>query len=763
MRHVTSWQEIPPREGSFAALPEFISPLLVAALQRQGITELYSHQREALDLIHEGKSVVIVTPTASGKTLCYNVPVLQRVLENSASRSLYLFPTKALAHDQLDEARSLIQSLGGKITVATYDGDTPMGSRSSIRKEANIVISNPDMLHTAILPNHTKWAKLFANLDFVVIDELHIYRGIFGSHVANVLERLARICRFYGAQPQFILCSATVANPQEHAENILRRAVELVCRNGAPAPAKTVVLYNPPILDYDMGIRQNALTPARKIASLLIDGGMQTITFATSRLNVEILTKYLRDRRGSANEQIAGYRGGYLPQKRREIEAGIRSRRILGVVSTNALELGIDIGDLDACVICGYPGSIASTWQQAGRAGRKKSQSLAVIIARANPLDQFMIENPDYFFSASPEHCRINPNNILILLDHIKCAAFEIPFAVGEKFGDNEVSEILEYLEEEGVLHCCANLWHWSSEGYPAENIGLRRVGARKIMVIDTTEGQHRVIAEVDWTSALASVHDGAIYICEGQSYFIDTLATSEGKAYAHRVEHDYFTESLSQTTICVNTVEKKSFLINTLVCMGEVLVRKRIIGYKKLKFYTMENLGYGELDMPSAEVRTTSYWCTIAVEPLSNLPFSQGEIIGGLSGVAYAMRHMAAVMLMAEINDIAVVIGDVEGRWFLNQGLRGRITTTVEGEGAIRREDMEPTIFIFDNYPGGIGFSEMLFNGHDELLRRVRMVVENCPCRYGCPSCVGPADGRESVAKEVALRIIGMLKEQGS
>ncbi|HPM78521.1 MAG TPA: DEAD/DEAH box helicase, partial [bacterium] len=422
MENVRALKKIPATPGEFAPFPAWIHPELQRVLSARGIAQLYSHQARAVDAVRAGRDVVLMTPTASGKTLCYNLPVLQRILEEPDTRALYMFPTKALAQDQMHEVHGLIGELGADISTFTYDGDTPQDARQAIRKQGHVVVTNPDMLHAGILPHHTKWQKLFANLRFVVIDELHVYRGVFGSHLTNVLRRLVRVCRFYNAAPVFVCCSATVANPQEHAERLLERPVELIDKSGAPTAKKTFILYNPPIVNRELGIRQSAMTPARHLASDLIENQIQTIVFTTSRLNVEILTKYLKDRfkKGKPvdTQYVTGYRGGYLPKLRRQIERGLREREVMGVVSTNALELGIDIGDLSACIMVGYPGSIASTWQQAGRAGRRSGHSLAMLVARSNPMDQFLVENPEYFFSRSPEHCRVNPDNLLILLHH---------------------------------------------------------------------------------------------------------------------------------------------------------------------------------------------------------------------------------------------------------------------------------------------------------------------------------------------------------
>jgi DEAD/DEAH box helicase domain-containing protein len=439
MENVRKLRRLPASEGRFSNFPDWIHPKFRLVLEKRGIKQLFSHQAEAIQLVRNGRPVVLVTPTASGKTLCYNLPVLQQILEAPETRALYLFPTKALAQDQMHEVHGLIDELRTDIKTFTYDGDTPDDARQAIRKQGHIVVTNPDMLHAGILPHHTKWQKLFTNLKYVVIDELHVYRGVFGSHVTNVIRRLVRVCRFYGQDPVFICCSATVANPREHAERLLERPVELISKSGAPSAAKTFILFNPPIVNRELGIRQSALTPARKLAADLIDNDIQTIVFTTSRLNVEVLTKYLKDQfiKGKPVDTkfVTGYRGGYLPNLRRQIEAGLRNHDVMGVVSTNALELGIDIGDLEACIMVGYPGSIASTWQQAGRAGRRMGQSFAILIARSSPMDQFIVEHPDYFFSRSPEHCRVNPDNLLILLHHLKSAAFELPFEKGNVLG----------------------------------------------------------------------------------------------------------------------------------------------------------------------------------------------------------------------------------------------------------------------------------------------------------------------------------------
>ncbi|MDQ1277094.1 MAG: box helicase protein [Thermodesulfobacteriota bacterium] len=763
LANVRALKKIPPREGRFSPFPAWLHPRLREVLAGQGIGQLYSHQGQAVELVRAGRDVVLMTPTASGKTLCCNLPVLQRILEEPETRALYLFPTKALAQDQMHEVHGLIGKLQADIKTYTYDGDTPDDARQAIRRQGHVVVTNPDMLHAGILPHHTKWQKLLANLKFVVIDELHVYRGIFGSHLTNVLRRLVRICRFYGQDPVFVCCSATVANPREHAEALLERPMTLIDDSGAPTAAKTFILYNPPIVNRELGIRQSALTPARRIAAELIENDIQTIVFATSRLNVEVLTKYLKDQfnRGKPVDprSVTGYRGGYLPMLRREIEEGLRKRTIMGVVTTNALELGIDIGDLEACILCGYPGSIASTWQQAGRAGRRMGHSLALLIARSSPMDQFIVEHPDYFFSRSPEHCRINPDNLLILLHHLKSAAFELPFEQGERFGKENLEELLGYLEEKGVLHRVEGRWHWMAESYPADEVSLRSINPENVVVVDTSDaGRHRVIAEVDWDSAFTTVHDDAIYMVESEQYHVDKLDLERKTAYVHRVAVGYYTDAMTYTHVrVIDSFDSKRFH-QVIVEHGEVQVVRKVVGFKKIRFYTAENLGYGDVSLPEKDMHTTSYWLTIPKDLLMALPYNQAEIIDGLGGLAYSLHHLAAMRLMADLHDLDRAIGDKSGEWFVKKGKEPRaITSDAAGENS-RIDAFDPTIFLFDAYPGGIGFSALLYEQHLDLLQGVRQLLRSCPCSHGCPSCVGPTLDVGPTAKEVALSILAQI-----
>jgi DEAD/DEAH box helicase domain-containing protein len=762
--NTTSITHIPASKGNFAEYPPWVNPAIKKVLTERGIVQLYSHQARAIELVRRGRDVVLVTPTASGKTLCYNIPVLQNILEEPETRAIYLFPTKALANDQMTEVHQLIDELKADIKTFTYDGDTPDDARQSIRKQGHVVVTNPDMLHAGILPHHTKWQKLFSNLRYVVVDELHTYRGVFGSHVTNVFRRLRRVCRFYGQDPVFICCSATVANPKEHAEDLIEKEVILIDESGAPRSAKTFVLYNPPIVHRELGIRQSSLTPARHIMSDLIGNKIQTIAFTTSRLSVEVLTKYLKDTFHATvpvdDHYVTGYRGGYLPNLRRQIEKGLRERSVMGVVSTNALELGIDIGDLEACLMVGYPGSIASTWQQAGRAGRRAGASLAILIARSNPMDQFVVENPDYFFAHSPEACRVNPDNLLILLHHIKSAAFELPFEEGEKFGREDLMELLSYLEEKGVLHRVDKRWHWAAESYPADEVSLRTVNPENIVVIDTTDStNHKVIAEVDWDSAFTAVHDDAIYMVESQQYHVDKLDLERKKAYVRKVDVDYYTDAMTYTGVRVIEDFDKKMRGGIIVEHGEVHVASKVVGYKKIKFYTSENIGYGDVHLPEKEMHTTSYWFTIPWDRLNSLQLTRSDIVDGLAGLAYCLHHIAAMLVMSDVRDLNWSIGDKSGEWYVRHGDNHRVITTSPGQPVnVMEAAYDPTVFVLDAYPGGIGFSENLFDRHEELLRSVRSVITSCQCEHGCPMCVGPLLEVGPTAKAAALQILDLM-----
>jgi DEAD/DEAH box helicase domain-containing protein len=703
----------------------------------------------------------VVTPTASGKTLCYNLPVLNAVLENPDTRALYLFPTKALAQDQLAELHDLSKRLGDRFGVFTYDGDTPSDARKAIRERGHVVLTNPDMLHTGILPHHTKWMRLFENLRYIVIDELHTYRGVFGSHLANVLRRLRRVAQFYGSNPQFICCSATIANPGELASQLLNREVEVVEENGAPAGEKLFVFYNPPMVNRNLGIRRSYINESTRVAKELLARKLQTIVFANSRLHTEILLTYLQQAnppKPGQPEPIRGYRGGYLPGERREVERGLRDGQILGVVTTTALELGIDIGSLDACVMAGYPGSIASAWQRAGRAGRRSGSSCAIFVASSAPLDQFIVQHPDYFFGSSPEHAHIDPDNLEILVNHLKCAAFELPLSPEERFGNVDLPELCERLGEAGFLHQSGGNWHWVQEAYPADTISLRSVTSDNFVIIDATgenSGGPEVIGEVDFSSALTTVHPKAIYIHQGQQYHVERLDFDKRKAYVKRVNVDYYTDAIRYTQVRVLEIaEEQSTPGPAARVHGDVLVRSQVVGFKKIKFFTNENVGSGKLELPENEMHTTAFWLTLGHGLLAELPFTLSERQNGILGLLYALGSMATLLLMCDRRDLGTAVGErlpsaaSEINW--------------EDFAAPRTSDLteffEPNLYLYDAYPGGIGFSEPLYRISNVLLERTRELICACPCENGCPSCVGPAGDRTERTKNVALAILRRL-----
>ncbi len=759
---ITDFRIFKRREGKYSPFPEFLHPILKKALEEAGIDRLYSHQGEAVEAVHRGENVVVVTPTASGKTLCYNLPVLHERLMTPSSKALYLFPTKALSQDQMFELQGTIGRIREPIATYTYDGDTPQEARAAIRSQGDIVITNPDMLHTAILPHHTKWLSFFENLRFVIIDELHSYRGVFGSHMANVLRRLNRVCRFYGSNPQFICCSATIANPKELAEKLLDREVTLVDQSGSPSAAKVFVFYNPPLVNKELGIRANHIKAARRLASPFIREGIQTILFTTSRLYVEVLTKYLKDRFEKRLEEkgtVRGYRGGYLPEVRREIERELREKKVKAVVSTNALELGIDIGDLDVCVIAGYPGTVASTYQQAGRVGRRSDRSVVVLVARSQPLDQFIIENPDYFFGRSPEHGLINPDNLLILLSHIQCASFELPFRDGENFGRESLSEILKYLEEKGALHHKGDHWYWTRDAYPAEKVSLRSISEENFVVVDTTRRKEEILAEVDFTSAHTTLFEGAVYLCESELYAVEKLDYPNRRAYVKKTQGDYYTDAIDYTDVAILEGFERKSGEGIVYEHGEVGVVTRVVGYKKIKFYTLENLGYGKIELPDLQFHTTSYWMTFRKELVERLPYLRLEVIDGVLGLGYALHSMAALHLMCDPHDLNRCVGDRGAKWFLRLSRDAKgIYTPVDSQEEISKEKLdlfEPTLFLYDNYPGGIGFSHQLFDDTRIVLEKALSLISKCECRSGCPSCVGPVKEVGEKSKEVALALL--------
>jgi DEAD/DEAH box helicase domain-containing protein len=717
----------PPRYGAF---PAGLDGRLARALGARGVLRLYTHQVEAAERALSHEDVVVVTPTASGKTLCYNLPVLDAILREPESRALYLFPTKALAQDQLAELHGLNAELGADIRTYTYDGDTPPSARQAIRQVGQIVVTNPDMLHTGVLPHHTRWAKLFANLRYVVIDELHAYRGVFGSHLANVLRRLWRVSAFYDSHPTVIACSATIANPRELAERLTGRPMHLVDDNGAPAGPKRLLFYNPPVVNRELGIRRSSTLEAQRIAETLIRGGIQTIVFGRTRLQVEILLSYLqeslRNRLGDTRS-IRGYRGGYLPLQRREIEHGLRDGTVRGVVSTNALELGIDIGRLDAAILCGYPGTIASAWQQIGRAGRRQGLSLAIFVASSNPLDQFLVHHPEYFLGRDPEEGLIDPENLLILSAHLQAATFELPVGAEERFGAAPVGELLRVLEEDGAVHRAGENWHWAANAFPAEGVSLRSAAADNVVIVDVTRGA-RVVGEMDQFSAPVFLHEEAIYLHEGAQYHVDRLDWEEKKAYVRPVKVDYYTDANLAVTIRV--LETHASRPGALPSHhGEVRVTALPTMFKKIRFHTHENVGSGPISLPEQQLHTTAYW--VEVPPAVASLFPRPALQGGLQGLANVLRHVACLYLMCDARDLGAYA-----------------ETRAPHTGG-------PTVFVHERYPGGVGMAPRLFDLADPILAAAGALIRECPCQSGCPSCVGPALEVGEEGKGVTLALL--------
>ena len=762
---ITAVRRFPAREAEFAEFPSWIHSDLVAAYGAKGVRRPYSHQVAAAEAVHDGKNVVIVTPTASGKTLCYNLPVLNAILEDTDTRAIYVFPTKALAQDQLTELHGLNQRLENRFGVFTYDGDTPSDARKAIREKGHLVLTNPDMLHTGILPHHARWTRLFENLRYIVIDELHTYRGVFGSHLCNVLRRLRRIARFYGREPQFVCCSATIANPGELAARLIEKDVQVLSVNGAPAAEKTFVFYNPPVVNRALGIRRSYLNESSRVAQEFLKHNLQTMVFATSRLHTELLLTYLQKanpQQPGKPETIRGYRSGYLPGERREIERGLRDGRIRGVVSTSALELGIDIGSLDTVVMAGYPGTIAGTWQRAGRAGRRSGSSCAVMVASSAPLDQFMVRNPDYFFGNTPEHAFIQPDNLEILVNHLKCAAFELPIAPDELFGDVDVPDLCARMAEAGFLHYAGDHYHWTQEAYPADTVSLRSVTSDNFIIIDIT-AQPEVIGEVDFSSALTTVHEKAIYLHGAQQYHVEHLDFKERKAYVKQVDVDYYTDAIRYTQVRVLEVaqEERASEANPQVAAlrshGDVLVRSQVVGFKKLKFFTNENIGAGDLQLPENEMHTTAYWITLERRLIESLPYTISERQSGMFGLLHALETVATLLLMCDGRDLGTAIGEKPP----SPGDRNESMVSMPMEDAVRagaKEFFEPNLYLYDAYPGGIGFSEPLFRAHELLVAKTRELIVDCGCEQGCPSCVGPAGDLAPRAKEAALAILDRL-----
>jgi DEAD/DEAH box helicase domain-containing protein len=765
---VTGSQLLPGRPARMVPLPAALPEQIASALRSRGIEQLYSHQGQAWDAVQRGEDVVIATATASGKSMCYLLPVLAAAMTRQ-SKALFLFPTKALAQDQVAELLELNQAGGLGVRSFTFDGDTPGDARQAIRLHGDVVVSNPDMLHQGILPHHTKWAQFFENLRYVVIDEVHTYRGVFGSHVANVLRRLQRVCAFYGSRPQFILCSATIGNPQAHAEALIEREVTAIIDSGAPTGDKHLLLWNPPVVNPDLGLRASARSQSNLIARLAIRSGLKTLVFAQSRLMVEVLTKYLKDvfdHDPRKPARIRSYRGGYLPSERREAERAMRAGSIDGIVATSALELGVDIGSLDVVVLNGYPGSIAATWQRVGRAGRRQQPSLGVLVASSDPLDQYIVRHPEFFAAASPEHARIHADQPVILLDHIRCAAFELPFQQGEHFGPVDPEVYLQLLAEDGVIHAENQRWEWVADSYPANAVSLRSVADGNFVVVDRTDGRQTIIAEVDFTSAPLTLYEGAIYMVQSVPFQVERLNWEGRKAYVTRTHVDYYTDAIDYSKLKVLERFDGAIAGDGTCHHGEVHVVRRVAGYKKIRYYTHENIGYGPVTLPDQELHTTSVWWQLPQEQLAARFASRQEALDGFLGAGYALQVVAKVAVMADAADLQKAVGDGNGAWFATSDGRGRGQLRSADGSLVDPEQGDrfvPTIYLYDNFPGGVGLSEPLWRRQQELLQRASELVERCDCKAGCPACVGPVLAADEEAtttpRQIALQVLAALR----
>ena len=842
--NIVTWRTLPARPSQTYPFPADLPATVRQTLVATGIHSLYSHQLEAWTQSQAGENIILATSTASGKTLAYNLPVLAGLLNNSEARALYLFPTKALSQDQLSNLQTLNLALDTlNLAPSIYDGDTPQSARLAIRRNARIVLSNPDMLHTGILPHHTNWADFFTNLKFVVIDEMHTYRGVFGSHVANVLRRLKRVAKFYGAKPQFILASATIGNPKELAENLIEEPVHLIDNDGSARGPRHFIIYNPPLTDESLGLRKSSLLEGVRLAQDLLRNNIQSVVFARSRRSVEIILRYLQENQSSnspvSNLQspIRGYRSGYLPHQRREIEKGLRDGSVKTVVATNALELGIDIGGLGAAILVGYPGTVASARQQAGRAGRGLESAVAVMVASASPIDQFLAHHPEYFFDRSPEQALVNPDHLLILLGHLRCAMFELPFEKGESFGrlsGEQLEEFLNFMLSNNEAHLSNEKYYWMSDQYPAANISLRSASPQSVVLQTTMDtstslsagSRPLTIGTVDGESATWMTHPGAIYLHEAQSYFVDELHLEEHIARLRPIESDYYTEPLQQTSIQVLSISeefpsplgsptgvlRKGQGEGTTKSWGELQVTTQVTGFRKRRWYTHENLGEEPLDLPPSDLQTTGYWLSLSEETVtrlretgawSNDPNNYGpewarirdrvrardgykcQVCGapestrqhdvhhktpfraftsmveanrlenlttlcaschhkveqnvrmrsGLAGLAYVLGNLAPLFLMCDTGDLGSHIEPVENETFGG-----------------------PTVVLYDLVPAGIGFSQKLFELHDDLIARALELVRECACTDGCPSCVGPGGENGYGGKEEALAILKEL-----
>jgi len=722
-------EKIPARDAVYSDAPGGLHPSVTEALGLQGISQLYSHQAAAIGALREGMNVVVVTGTASGKTLCYNIPVAECLLKDTSATMLYIYPTKALAQDQLRALGAFdAEDLGFHFLFGTYDGDTPQNLRRKLRDGANVILTNPDMLHQGILPQHARWNRFFTHLKYVVIDEIHAYRGVFGSHLANVLRRLSRICRHYGADPQFVCCSATIDNPKEHAERVTGRPMTLVTNDGSPRGPKRFVLWNPPPLDTAArgkpddwrvgGDRRSPLWEAVHLMADLVKEGIQTIAFVRTRLASELIYKNTRDLLRPVSRKLAdsvrAYRGGYLPEERRKIERDLVKKKILGVASTNALELGIDIGSLDACIVVGYPGAIASLWQQAGRAGRGQDESLVFLIGQNSPIDQYLMAHADYLFGRNPEQAVVDPDNPHIAVGHLKCAAHELPLADEgtERFGPYAAS-VMEVLEESDLVKHIDERWYWAASEYPAADVNLRNI-AGPVYTIQDESGAERVIGTLDEVSALAQLHDHAVYLHGAETYFVKKLDIEQKIAHVEKRDLDYYTQSVQASQIKVDGADEEGEWRGCPTGFGDVTVTTTIPMFKKIRFHSRDSLGFEKLELPPQSLETVAMWWSPPEELVKELLERKMVVSEALIGIANAFVEVAPIFVMCDTRDIGAVVN----------------------ASCLKRD----ALFLHDRYPGGMGYARRCLDRIEEIMRTVRDVIRDCPCEDGCPSCVGAA-----------------------
>jgi DEAD/DEAH box helicase domain-containing protein len=759
-----------PREGSYGDIPGVLGPSVVNALRGRSVERLYSHQVQAVESAVGGRHVVVSTPTASGKSLCFHLPVLEALARDPDARAIYLYPTKALARDQEASLRLLMQSSGLDLGAVVYDGDTPADARRAARERSRVILTNPDMLHAGILPHHAAWARTLQHLRYVVVDELHTYKGVFGSHVANVLRRLARTARFHGREPQFIGATATIGNPRAHAARLFgarEDEVDLVGESGAPRGERRFFLFNPPVVNQELGIRASCVKQAVMLAADLVRAGVPTLVFGQSRNSVEVMLRYLRDAVATSDERTGGpavdparvvaYRGGYLPAQRRGIEQRLRDGEILGVVATNALELGIDIGELDAVVCAGYPGSISATWQRFGRAGRRGGTSICVLVASSAPVDQYLAREPRFLLGAPVEEARIDPDNVEILVQHVKCAAFELPFRRGEAFGSlgaEETADALTFLASHRVVHESAGAFHWAADSYPANDVSLRSVGWDNVVIVDVEHD--RALAELDWRSAHTMLHEQAIYQHDGECWQVERFDYENHKAFVRRVEPDYWTDAMTYVEVTVIEQEATGEVgaARWASGWGEVAVVEKVVGYKKIKFFTHENAGYGDVRLPEMQMHTTAFWITVPEGVCASLPAGRAAAIEGLRAVGVGLETMAALALMCDPRDLGVTLGDAPGSEGAEDFPAPPPPPRKERGGPV--PGFNPTLFVHEHVPGGTGLAERIWEQREVLLARALRMIRGCPCPSGCPSCIGPGDvERKSAAIDLLTALV--------